>query len=35
MRYKRVIYIVIFFLLLFVVGYFIFTGNQINEVNTS
>ena len=35
MKYKRVIYIIIFLLMLFVVGYFIFTGNRISEVNTS
>ena len=33
MKYKRLIYTVLFLLLLFVVGYFIFTGIQIREVN--
>lgn len=35
MKYKRLIYTVLFLLLLFVGGYFIFTGCQVSEVNLS
>ena len=35
MKHKRLIYTVLFLLLLFVAGYFVFTGCQISEVNPS
>ena len=33
MKYKRLIYTLLFLALLFIGGYFIFTGCQISEVN--
>ena len=35
MKHKRLIYTVLFLVLLFVIGYFIFTGGQVSEVNLS
>lgn len=35
MKYKRLIYTLLFLVLLFIGGYFIFTGCQISEVNLS
>ena len=35
MKYKRRIYTVLFLFLLFVGGYFVFTGCQVSEVNLS
>ena len=35
MKHKRLIYTLLFLVLLFIGGYFVFTGCQISEVNLS
>ena len=35
MKYKRLIYTLLFLVLLFIGGYFIFTGCQVSEVSLS
>ena len=35
MKYKRLLYTVLFIVLLLVIGYFIYTGTHLGEVNVN
>ncbi len=35
MKYKGLIYVIVFLLALFIIGYFIYTGAHVGEVNVN